>query len=296
MVGAAALSFEPGQVMTSAPKFPGIYTVLLVVCNAIAPLRGNAADAPTPTVQIGVSADPCAGVPTEPTAAHQATADPYGSWMREWLALDWGQLCRYQHDNAALPPASQRRVVFLGDSITEGWNSLDPGFFSNDTLDRGISGQTSAQMLVRFRADVLDLHPALVHIMAGTNDVAGNTGPTSLAIVQGNIATMVELARAHGIGVVLASIPPAARFGWYPSLRPAATIVTLNNWLRGYAAREHLVYVDYHSALADHAGGLRATLADDGVHPNAAGYAVMRPLAEHAIAAGLRAHRSSRAR
>jgi len=282
--------------MTSARDFSGICTVLLVIGGAVSPLPGNAADAPLPAVQIGVSADPCAGVPIEPTAAHKLTPDPYGSWMHEWLGLDWGQMCRYQHDNAALPATSKRRVVFLGDSITAGWKSLDPGFFGDDTLDRGISGQTTAQMLVRFRADVLELHPALVHIMAGTNDVAGNTGPTSLATIQGNIATMVELAHAHGIGVVLASIPPAARFWWYPSLQPAATIVALNNWLRGYAAREHLVYVDYHSALADAVGGLKVTLADDGVHPNAAGYAVMRPLAERAIAAGLRAQRSARAR
>lgn len=251
MAGAAALILEQGHVLTKSGGFPAICALLLANCVAAAPLPGNSAETPTSAVPIGVSANPCAGVPIKPTALHKATPDPYDSWMHEWLGLDRGQLCRYQHDNAGLPPASQRRVVFLGDSISAGWQSLDPRFFNNNTLDRGISGQTSAQMLVRFRADVLDLQPVLVPIMAGTNDIAGNTGATSLAAIQGNIASMVELARAHGIAVV---------------------------------------YVDYYSALADATGNLKASLSDDGVHPNAAGYAVMRPLAERTIAADLRAH------
>lgn len=160
--------------------------------------------------------------------------------MHDWLAVDWGQVCRYQQENAALPPPSPARVVFLGDSITEAWKSEDPAFFDRDRLDRGIGGQTTAQMLVRFRADVLALRPAIVHIMAGTNDIAGNTGPTSLAIIQGNFMSMVEQARAHGIRVVLASIPPAARIGWRPELAPAPSIRAMNAWLKHYAAREHL--------------------------------------------------------
>lgn len=232
---------------------------------------------------IGVSDQPCRGVPVQPTTAHKASADPYQSWMHDWLSLDWGQLCRYSQENAALPPATRSRVVFLGDSITEGWKNLQPDFFGPERLDRGISGQTTEQMLVRFRADVIDLHPAVVQIMAGTNDIAGNSGATSLAIIQENIASMAEQARAHGARVILASIPPAARYGWRPQLQPAAAIAAMNEWLRSYAAREHCIYVDYYAALNDGHGGIKAALADDGVHPNIAGYAVMRPLAEAAV-------------
>jgi lysophospholipase L1-like esterase len=236
---------------------------------------------------VGVTADPCAGVPLRPDATHARTADPHASWMRDWLALDWGQLCRYRAANAALPPATATRSVFFGDSITEGWRALDPGFFGPDTLDRGISGQTTAQMLVRFRADVIELQPAVVHIMAGTNDIAGNTGPTSLTAIQGRIRSMVELARAHRIGVILGSIPPAARFRWRPELRPVATIAAMNDWLRGYARQESLIYADYHAALADERGAMRPDRSDDGVHPNAAGYAAMRPIARAALDAAL---------
>ncbi len=203
--------------------------------------------------------------------------------MHDWLGSDWGQKCRYQRENAALPPASAHRVVFLGDSITESWASFEPDFFVDDVLDRGISGQTTAQMLVRLRSDVLDLHPAVVHILAGTNDVAGNTGPTSLADIQGNIASMVEQARAHGARVILASIPPAAAIPWRPQVQPMPAIAAMNEWLRRYAAREHLVYVDYHRMLSDGRGAFLPKLSGDGVHPNGAGYAVMRPLAAAAI-------------
>jgi lysophospholipase L1-like esterase len=181
--------------------------------------------------------------------------------------------------------------VFLGDSITEGWQELHPAFFRSGIIDRGISGQTTEQMLVRLRADVLELHPALVQIMAGTNDIAGNRGPTSLAIIQGNIASMVEQARAHGIRVMLASIPPAARFDWIPAIDPVASIAAMNSWLRSYAAREHLVYVDYYSVLADEHGAFKAALSGDGVHPNAAGYEIMEPLARAGIRQALAAAR-----
>ncbi len=236
-----------------------------------------------PAALPGVSMQPCRGVPIEPGDRHKASANVYASWMHEWLSLDWSQRCRYQEDNLALPAASARRVVFIGDSITEGWKALDPAFFNDTVIDRGISGQTTAQMLLRFRSDVLELHPALVHIMAGTNDIAGNTGPTSLAIIEGNIATMVELARAHGIGVILASVPPAAHFGWRPDIEPLASIATLNLWLRNYAQQQQLTYVDYYSALSDSTGAFKSTLSEDGVHPNAAGYAQMKPLALAAI-------------
>jgi lysophospholipase L1-like esterase len=270
------------RTMTTLELVVAVAAITLVISASAAALSPTAAGSP-----VGISADPCARVPIEPTPAHEATANPYASWMSEWLALDWGQQCRYRRENAALSPPSRSRVVFFGDSITEGWKRLDPDFFVRDILDRGISGQTTAQMLVRFRADVLDLRPQVVHIMAGTNDIAGNTGPTSLAIIQGNVMSMVEQARCHGISVILASIPPAAQFTWRPDIQPAETIAAMNAWLRSYAKLEHMVFVDYYSTLADGRGGFKSALSDDGVHPNAAGYAAMRPLAraglEHAL-------------
>lgn len=207
------------------------------------------------------------------------------------LKSDWAWLCRYQPDNAAIDPAHPPRVIFIGDSITEGWARLDPRFFAGDQAGRGLSGQTSPQMLVRFYQDVIALHPRVVHIMAGTNDIAGNTGPTSPEDFKNAIRAMCDLARANGIRVVLGSILPAERFDWKPQLKPAAQIVALNAWLRGYAHQTGAVYADYYSALAGPDGDLPAAYSNDGVHPQAAGYALMRPIAERAIAAAERAVR-----
>jgi lysophospholipase L1-like esterase len=195
---------------------------------------------------------------------------------------DWPDLCRYRRANAALkrPP----RVVFIGDSITESWVTGDPGLFSDEVIGRGISGQTSPQILLRFFQDVIELRPQIVHIMAGTNDIAGNTGRTTEQDFKNNITAMVELARAHHIQVALASILPAAEFSWKPGLRPASTIVALNGWLRDFASRSHVRYIDYHSVLADAHGGFMAQLSNDGVHPNRDGYAAMRTLASTGIA------------
>ena len=203
-------------------------------------------------------------------------------------AVDWAQLGRYRADDANLPAATPGapRVVFLGDSITASWN-LAASRLPSGVVNRGISGQTTPQMLVRFRQDVVNLRPAVVHIMAGTNDVAENTGPTTLAAIEDNLASMVDLARAHHIRVVLAAVPPALDFGWRPGLQPAAKIVALNEWIRSYAARNGLVYVDYHAVLADERQGFKAALSDDGVHPNTAGYEVMAPLARRALARAL---------
>lgn len=261
----------------------GQTTAVSLLLTAIAVTSLAAAANAAGAADVGVSDQPCRSVPVQPTAAHQASADPYQNWMHDWLSRDWGQLCRYQQQNAALPPATRTRVVFFGDSLTDNWQNLQPDFFGPQQLDRGISGQTTGQMLVRFRADVIDLHPAVVHILAGTNDIAGNNGPTSLAIIQGNIASMAEQARAHGARVIIASILPAARFGWRPEIEPVAAIAAMNAWLRDYAAREHFIYVDYFAALNDGHGGFKAELASDGVHPNVAGYALMRPLAEQAV-------------
>jgi lysophospholipase L1-like esterase len=189
---------------------------------------------------------------------------------------DWPDLCRYRRANAALktPP----RVVFIGDSITESWVAGDPDLFSDDVIGRGISGQTSPQILLRFFQDVIELRPQIVHIMAGTNDIAGNTGRTTEQDFKNNISAMVDVARAHHIQVALASILPATSFSWKPGLMPASTIVRLNSWLRDFALKSHILYIDYHSVLADAHGGFIRELSNDGVHPNRDGYAVMRKL------------------
>lgn len=205
----------------------------------------------------------------------------YIKTQRERSQGDWANLCRYRQANGAL--SSPTRVVFMGDSITENWVKADPRLFKQGVVGRGISGQTSPQMLLRFFQDVIDLHPQIVHIMAGTNDVAGNTGPTSEKDFQNNLRAMVELARAHHLRVVLASIPPANAFPWRPALRPAQTIQHLNAWLQQYARDTHSRYIDYYAALNDGHGGLKPSLSNDGVHPNRDGYAVMKALAEEAI-------------
>jgi lysophospholipase L1-like esterase len=199
---------------------------------------------------------------------------------------DWAWLGRYRAENEALIASGQRvEAVFMGDSITQGWVERTPAFFAPGRVGRGISGQTTPQMLIRFRQDVIDLLPRIVHIMAGTNDIAGNTGPMSAEATQANFMSMTELAQANGVRVILASIPPAASFPWRPGLETAAPIMALNAWLRAYAARAGAIYADYHTAMSDGRGGMREGLAYDGVHPTEAGYAAMAPVAERALAA-----------
>jgi lysophospholipase L1-like esterase len=217
-----------------------------------------------------------------------ANAAPDEARIREQQARDWPGLCRYQDANAALVGEPSPRVVFMGDSITEGWVDGDPLLFSAGVVGRGISAQTSPQMLLRFRQDVVVLRPRVVHIMAGTNDIAGNTGPTTVRDYQNNILAMLDIARANDIAVVLAGIPPSKRLYWR-ELDPRREIRILNAWLRDTAAERGLVFVDYGEVLADAEGGLRADLGNDGVHPNRTGYVAMRPLAERAIAAAERA-------
>jgi lysophospholipase L1-like esterase len=202
----------------------------------------------------------------------------------ERLHHDWAQLCRYRAENAASSRATAPRVVFMGDSITEFWKPAHPEFFGDNYIDRGISGQTTAQMLVRFHQDVIALKPAVVHILGGTNDIAGNGGPTTLDVIKDNIVAMVELATANGIRVILAAVPPAGTFPWRPSIRkPAQHIVELNEWLRRFAREKNLIYVDYHERLADERDAMKQTFSNDGVHPNRDGYSAMEPLARHAI-------------
>jgi lysophospholipase L1-like esterase len=201
---------------------------------------------------------------------------------------DFGQLARYREADAALaPPApGENRVVFYGDSITDIWH-LDQFFSGKPYVNRGIGGQTTPQMLVRFRQDVINLHPHVVVILAGTNDIAGNTGPMRNEDIEGNLASMVELAHAHGIHVVLSSVLPVHNYTErakdFFAQRPQARILQLNEWLKDYCAKNGIVYLDYFSALVDDKGMLKNDLADDGLHPNAAGYKIMAPLAEAAI-------------
>src|SRR5690606_19268641 len=175
----------------------------------------------------------------------------YNAAGRGLGAQDWPNLCRFSEANRAVLASGQRPdVVFMGDSITENWLLGDSALFGAAHVNRGIGGQTTPQMLLRFRADVIALRPRAVHIMAGTNDIAGNTGPSTLQGVKNNLISMVELAKANGIEVLLGSIPPAGAFDWRPGLDPRPLITELNNWMRDYAARENLVYVDYHTPLA----------------------------------------------
>lgn len=203
---------------------------------------------------------------------------------------DWPNLAKYRQADTELPPPApgEQRVVFMGNSITEGWAPLFPQLFpGRPYIGRGISGQTTPQMLIRFRQDVVALKPAVVVILAGTNDIAGNTGPSTLEMIEDNLASMTEIAKANHIRVVLASVLPVYDYPWKPGLNPAPKIVALNAWIKSYSARAGATYVDFHSAMADDRQGMRADLARDGVHPTEAGYRVMAPLVERAIAHAL---------
>ena len=208
------------------------------------------------------------------------------SWLEQdrQLLSDFGDLEHFHAADMKLgPPAShENRVVFMGDSITSGWH-LDQSFPGKPYINRGISGQTTPQMLLRFRQDVIELHPRVVVILGGTNDVAQNTGPISPEQIEGDIVSMAELARANGIVPVICSIPPAAAFWWHHGMEPAPIIAAINEWLKNYAAQHHYVYVDYYDAMKDAQGGLPPNLSRDGVHPGPAGHAVMGPLVQAGI-------------
>ena len=232
------------------------------------------------------SADPCGELKTRADRA-------------ETRLKDWPQLARYHDDNSKVnPPAkTEQRVVFMGDSITDGWDAPNMGGFfpGKPYLNRGISGQTTPQMLIRFRPDVIDLKPKVVVILAGTNDLAGNTGPSTLEAIEGNLISMAELARTNGIRVVLASLLPVSDYEVrdgkpivQTGRRAPDKIMALNAWMKNYAGANHLIYLDYFSAMVDGKGFLKDELSDDGLHPNAAGYAVMNPLAEAAIQSSLK--------
>ncbi len=202
------------------------------------------------------------------------------------FAQDWANLAKYETQNNQLPSkqSGEKRIVLMGDSITEFWSQLQPDFFTNTSyINRGISGQTTPQMLIRFRPDVLNLHPDVVVILAGVNDIAGNTGPSTNDAIFGNIISMVELAKANAIKVILCSVLPANNFYWRPNEKAAETIIQLNQLIQSYAKQHHIPYVDYHSAMADAKNGLPKEFSEDSVHPNLKGYQTMQPLLEKAV-------------
>ena len=200
------------------------------------------------------------------------------------LLTDWPWLARYRDENAKLIASGAKvDTVFLGDSITEGWVRADAEFFSKGNVGRGISAQTTPQLLVRMHADVIALKPRTVHIMAGTNDIAHNTGPMTAQESQANLMAMCEIAKAHKLRIVLGSVPPASKYWWRPEVSPKPEALALNEWMRGYAKKIHAKYADYAAVLTDASGNVKLDLAKDEVHPTAAGYAAMRAVAEAAI-------------
>lgn len=233
---------------------------------------------------------PFAAAQTAQPVAPPKTTAPAEITHMENMLNDWPNLARYRTEDAALPaPApGENRVVFMGDSITDAWGHGSTFFPGKPYINRGISGQTTPQMLIRFRPDVIALQPKVVVILAGINDIAGNTGPSTLQMTEDNLTSMAELARANHIRIVLASVLPAASFPWQPGIDPVAKIRTLNTWIRDYCTRNGDVYLDYYSAMVNPESGMQKELTVDGVHPNAAGYQVMAPLAEKAIAQTLR--------
>jgi lysophospholipase L1-like esterase len=271
----------------------------LIAVGAAAGGAAQSAQAPAPAA-VQQPAVPGAAPPAAPATGCPEMATALTALMRNDARLaDWPNLARYREANRTLPPPSsgESRVVFMGDSITDAWQvPRYGGFFPGKPyVDRGISGQTTPQMLLRFRRDVIDLKPKAVVILAGTNDIASNTGPMTNEDIQGNLASMSELAHANKIRVVFASVTPVSAYHVGParpvpqtSSRPMARIQALNDWMKSYAAAHGDVYLDYFAAMVDETGLMRAELTEDDLHPNAKGYAIMGPLAEAAIARVLR--------
>ena len=254
--------------------------ITILIALIIFPIISSAAQSPTPS----------------PTPLDLAGEKQRADRLQARL-LDFANFARYREANSKLaPPAKdEKRVVFMGDSITDSWK-LNEYFPNQPYVNRGISGQTTPQMLIRFRPDVIDLKPKVVVILAGTNDISGNTGPTTVDAIKGNLTSMVDLAHANGISVVLATVMPISDYNKNAAgnqiirsvLRPPDQIAALNAWIKQFCAERKLVYLDYFSAMADEKGFLKAEIANDGLHPNAKGYEIIKPLAEQAIAAALK--------
>nr|WP_315196980.1 SGNH/GDSL hydrolase family protein [uncultured Flavobacterium sp.] len=199
---------------------------------------------------------------------------------------DWAYLNKYKDENKQIltPDSDEKRIVFFGDSIIAGWKTIDSEFFANKKyINRGINGQTTSQMLIRFRPDVIELTPETVVILAGTNDIAGNTGPTTLETILGNLTSMCELAKVNNIKPVLCSVLPAFDYPWRRGMQPAEKIEVLNAMILQYATANDIAYLDFYSAMADGQKGLKSIYSEDGVHPNKEGYLVMKSIIESAV-------------
>jgi lysophospholipase L1-like esterase len=267
-----------GNVLITAAAMAGMAFPVVMVGQEPGNMPETKAPAPT-------QAAPAEARPAAP--ALSPSGHPLNNYWTEHdrqVLNDFGWLARFKESDLALgpPAAREKRVVFMGDSITEGWK-IEESFPGKPYVNRGISGQTTPQMLVRFRQDAIALKPSAVVILAGINDIAGNTGPETLEQIEDNLASMADLAAANRIRVVLCSVTPAFDFSWSPGKTPAPKVAALNEWIKGYAAEKGYVYVDYYSAMKDDRGGLPATLSKDGVHPLPAGYAIMTPLVEAGI-------------
>jgi lysophospholipase L1-like esterase len=220
------------------------------------------------------------------SAAALAKAKPppgadWGKWFHDWFGRDFGMIGYYAEDNHALRASKAPvDIVFMGDSITEGWFDKRPGFFTSGRIDRGIGGQTTSQMVLRMMSDVVALGPRAVHIMGGTNDIAGNTGPMTPQMSEDNVDAMTAIAQRHGIKVMIASVPPAAQFPWAPGIETRGAIAELNRRLERLARRAGAIWVDYRPVLDDGSGAMKPGLASDGVHPTEAGYDAMAGVVE----------------
>lgn len=267
-------SYSKGCILQTIKRGPVKLVCLLLLFLPFS--IGQAAQtASTPTAPLSSTATP-------PVTPAEITA-------MENKLQDWPDLARYRAENATLaaPAPGENRVVFMGDSITEFWSYRAKFFPGKPYINRGISGQTTPQILVRFRPDVIALQPKVVVILAGINDIAGNTGPSTPEMIEDNLSSMAELARLHHIHVVLASILPAAAFPWKPGIDPREEVRTVNHWIQDYCSSQGFTYLDYYSSMADPDSGMKKSLTLDGVHPNEAGYQIMAPLAEKAIAQAL---------
>ena len=275
-----------------------VIAAVLVLCLPHRPAPSGLVDQPCPAGSIGRSAamqgiarQMVANAPLNIGAliVHIPALAMMVKSEADHAKVDWPDVCLYRAANDAVVAGGGAKVVFLGDSITELWGVADPSLFTGGIVDRGISGQTSGQALLRFYPDVVALHPKAVHILIGTNDIAGNTGPERAEDIQHNISAMVDIAKAHGIRVVIGSLTPATAKPGKPDAHPAAQIAAMNRWLRDLASQQGLTYVDYFSPLATPDGGMRADYTHDGLHPKTNGYAVMRPLAQAGIEKALKA-------